>query len=57
MRRMCDLETEARAVLWPAVDTEEFFGKRSQSETKDDGETADAAEAAASSEEPSGDTK
>ena len=29
------------------VDTEEFFGKRSQSEAGDDGETADAAEAAA----------
>ena len=40
-----------------AVDTEEFFGKRSQSEAGDDGETADAAEAAAPSEEPSGDTK
>jgi trigger factor len=40
-----------------AVDTEEFFGKRSQSEAEDDGETADAGEAAASSEEPSGDTK
>jgi trigger factor len=40
-----------------AVDTEEFFGKRSQSEAGDDGETADAAEAAALSEEPSGDTK
>jgi len=39
-----------------AVDTEEFFGKRSQSAAEDDGETADA-EAAASSEEPSGDTK
>ncbi len=40
-----------------AVDTEEFFGKRSQSEAGDDGETADAGEAAAPSEEPSGDTK
>ncbi|MGB8795833.1 MAG: trigger factor [Mycobacterium sp.] len=40
-----------------AVDTEEFFGKRSESEAGDDGETADAAEAAAPSEEPSGDTK
>jgi trigger factor len=40
-----------------AVDTEEFFGKRSKSEAEDDGETADAGEAAASSEEPSGDTK
>ncbi|MGB8208695.1 MAG: trigger factor [Mycobacterium sp.] len=40
-----------------AVDTEEFFGKRSQSEAGDDGETADAAEAAAPSAEPSGDTK
>ena len=39
------------------VDTEEFFGKRSQSEAGDDEETADAAEAAAPSEEPSGDTK
>jgi len=39
------------------VDTEEFFGKRSGSETEDDEETADAGEAAASSEEPSGDTK
>jgi trigger factor len=51
------------------VDTEEFFGTRSQSEAGDDGETAavdkvgeeaeavDATEAAASSEEPSGDTK
>ena len=40
-----------------AIDTEEFFGKRSQSEAEDDGETADAGEAAASSDEPSGDTK
>ena len=40
-----------------AIDTEEFFGKRSQPEAGDDGETADAADAAASSEEPSGDTK
>jgi trigger factor len=40
-----------------AVDTEEFFGKRSKSGAEDDGETADAGEAAASSEEPSGDTK
>jgi trigger factor len=51
------------------VDTEEFFGTRSQSEAGDDGETAavdkvgeeaeavDAGEAAVSSEEPSGDTK
>ena len=39
------------------VDTEEFFGKRSESEAGDDEETADAAEAAAPSEEPSGDTK
>ena len=47
-----------------AIDTEEFFGKRSQPEAGDDGEVvgddaeaAHAAEAAASSEEPSGDTK
>jgi trigger factor len=44
-----------------AVDTEEFFGKRSESEGEDDGEMAedgnDAEAAAASSEEPSGDTK
>jgi trigger factor len=49
-----------------AIDTEEFFGKRSQPEAGDDGEAAesgddaeaaDAADAAASSEEPSGDTK
>jgi trigger factor len=40
-----------------AVDTEEFFGKRSQSAAEDDGETADAGQAAAPSEEPSGDTK
>lgn len=39
------------------VDTEEFFGKRSESEAGDDEETADAAEAVAPSEEPSGDTK
>lgn len=44
------------------VDTEEFFGKRSHSQSKaeDDGETAevgDEAEAAVSSEESSGDTK
>ncbi|MBV8177242.1 MAG: trigger factor [Mycobacterium sp.] len=51
------------------VDTEEFFGKRSGSQAEDDGETvevddvgehgesADAGEPAASSEEPSGDTK
>jgi len=38
------------------VDTEEFFGKRSESEAEDDGETA-AVDDAASSEEPSGDTK
>jgi trigger factor len=40
-----------------AVDTEEFFGKRTPSKAEDDGETADAEDAAASSEEPSGDTK
>jgi trigger factor len=40
-----------------AIDTEEFFGKRSQSKAEDDGETADAGEAAASSDEPSGDSK
>jgi trigger factor len=40
-----------------AIDTEEFFGKRSQSKAEDDGETADAEEAAASSDEPSGDSK
>jgi trigger factor len=51
------------------VDTEEFFGKRSGSEAGDDEETtgvddagedveaADAGDEAASSEEPSGDTK
>ena len=38
------------------VDTEEFFGKRSESEAEDDRETA-AVDEAASSEEPSGDTK
>jgi len=40
-----------------AVDTDEFFGKRSRSVGEDDGKTADAGEDAASSEEPSGDTK
>jgi trigger factor len=51
-----------------AVDTEEFFGKRSDSDAGDDGEAAavddaeaanaaDAGDEAASSEEPSGDTK
>jgi len=48
-----------------AIDTEEFFGKHAGSEAGDDGETADvdvaeamdAGGAAASSEEPSGDTK
>jgi trigger factor len=47
-----------------AVDTEEFFGKRSKADGEDDGETAEAGDlgeqadlAAASSEEPSGDTK
>jgi trigger factor len=38
------------------VDTEEFFGKRSESEAGDDGETT-AVDEAASSDEPSGDTK
>jgi len=39
------------------VDTAEFFGKRPQSETGEDEIDADDLEAAASSEEPSGDTK
>jgi trigger factor len=38
------------------VDTEEFFGERSESEAGDDGETT-AVDEAASSDEPSGDTK
>jgi trigger factor len=40
-----------------AVDTEEFFGKRTQAQAEDDGKSADAGQAGASSEEPSGDTK
>jgi trigger factor len=39
------------------VDTTEFFGKRAESETVEDEVDADDLEAAASSEEPSGDTK
>jgi trigger factor len=39
------------------VDTEEFFGKGSESEAGDDAETAEVGEESASSEEPSGDTK
>jgi trigger factor len=39
------------------VDTTEFFGKRAESETGEDEVDADDLEAAASSEEPSGDTK